>query len=396
MSVVRTIFLQCPAPSVSPLSTTPFSTSKCGSVKFTISCSSAVSPVTVLNGNVDKKPYERTEVRLGLPSKGRMATDTLDLLKDCQLSVRQVNPRQYVAEIPQISNLEVWFQRPKDVVRKLVSGDLDLGIVGLDIVQEYGQAGFFFIRSSSLQFLWQGDDDLILVHDALDYGDCRLSIAIPKYGIFENINSLKELAQMPQWTPERPLRVATGFTYLGPKFMNENGLKHVTFSTADGALEAAPAKIDAYYIFSFKMGIADAIVDLVSSGTTLRENNLKEIEGGVILESQAVLVASRRSLIQRKGVLDTTHEMLERLEAHLKAMGQFTVTANMRGSSAQEVAERVLSQASLSGLQGPTVSPVFCKRDGKVVADYYAIVICVPKKALYKSVQQLRAVRIYS
>ncbi|KAK6159644.1 hypothetical protein DH2020_003025 [Rehmannia glutinosa] len=365
MSVVRTIFLQCPPASISPISSPSSSSSNCVSVKFSVSCCSVASPVTVVNGNVDRKPYERNGVRLGLPSKGRMATDTLDLLKDCQLSVKQVNPRQYVAEIPQLSNLEVWFQRPKDIVRKLVSGDLDLGIVGLDTVNEYGQ----------------GDEDLILVHEALDYGDCRLSLAIPKYGIFENVNSLKELSQMPQWTPERPLRVATGFTYLGPKFMKENGLSHVTFSTADGALEAAPV-----------MGIADAIVDLVSSGTTLRENNLKEIEGGVILESQAVLVASRRSLIQRKGVLDITHEMLERFEAHLRAVGQFTVVANMRGSSAEEVAERVLSQPSLSGLQGPTVSPVFCKRDGKVAADYYAIVICVPKKALYKSVQQLRAI----
>uniref|UniRef100_A0A2P2MKN0 ATP phosphoribosyltransferase n=1 Tax=Rhizophora mucronata TaxID=61149 RepID=A0A2P2MKN0_RHIMU len=127
-----------------------------------------------------------------------MANDTLELLKDCQLSIRQVNPRQYVAEIPQLSNLEVWFQRPKDIVRKLLSGDLDLGIVGLDTVSEHGQ----------------GHEDLIIVHDALEYGDCHLSLAIPKYGIFENINSLWELAQLPQWTAERPLRVATGFTYV--------------------------------------------------------------------------------------------------------------------------------------------------------------------------------------
>ncbi|KAF3452623.1 hypothetical protein FNV43_RR03056 [Rhamnella rubrinervis] len=327
-------------------------------------CSSE-SQAAVVNGRAEGRISERNEIRLGLPSKGRMAADTLDLLKECQLSVKQVNPRQYVAQIPQLSNLEVWFQRPKDIVRKLLSGDLDLGIVGLDTVSEYGKE----------------NDDLIIVHDALEYGDCHLSLAIPKYGIFENINSIRELAQMPQWTPEKPLRVATGFTYLGPKFMKENGMKYVTFSTADGALEAAPA-----------MGIADAILDLVSSGTTLRENNLKEIEGGVVLESQAVFVASRRSLIQRKGVLDTTHEILERLEAHLRAAGQFTVTANMRGSSAEEVAGRVLSQPSLSGLQGPTVSPVYCKRDGRVAADYYAIVICVPKKALYKSVQQLRAI----
>ncbi|KAL0694540.1 hypothetical protein Bca4012_061720 [Brassica carinata] len=299
---------------------------------------------SVQNGVTDAVSA-RNQIRLGLPSKGRMATDTLDLLK--------------------LPNTEVWFQRPKDIVRKLLSGDLDLGIVGLDIVSEFGQ----------------GNEDLIIVHEALNFGDCHLSLAIPNYGIFENINSLEELAQMPQWTAERPLRVATGFTYLGPKFMKENGIKHVTFSTADGALEAAPA-----------MGIADAILDLVSSGTTLKENNLKEIEGGVVLQSQAALVASRRALTERTGALDTVHEILERLEAHLKAAGQFTVVANMRGTDAEEVAARLKTQPSLSGLQGPTISPVYCKRDGKVSIEFYAIVICIPKKALYESVQQLRAV----
>ncbi|PIA25543.1 hypothetical protein AQUCO_11100010v1 [Aquilegia coerulea] len=190
------------------------------SVKPTFTCFSSSSSSLSSSSITD-----RAEIRLGLPSKGRMASETLELLKDCQLSVRQVNPRQYVAEIPQLSNLEVWFQRPKDIVRKLLSGDLDLGIMGLDTLSEFGQ----------------GDEDLILVHDALDYGDCHLSIAIPKYGIFENINSLSELAQMPQWTKEKPLRVATSFNYLGPKFMKEKGFEHVTFSTADGALEAAPA-----------------------------------------------------------------------------------------------------------------------------------------------------------
>ncbi|XP_074309273.1 ATP phosphoribosyltransferase 2, chloroplastic [Silene latifolia] len=376
MAIPQTFLQQCQSISAFPLfspSTTsiaspppPPPNSSRVSFQFRVfACSQTSSPMNVVNGNADLRLPLRSEIRFGLPSKGRMAADTLDLLKDCQLSVKQSNPRQYVAQIPQLSNLEVWFQRPTDVVKKLLSGDLDLGIVGFDTLSEYGQ----------------GNEDLIIVHDALEYGECHLSLAIPKYGIFENINSLKELAEMPLWTAERPLRVATGFTYLGPKFMKDNGLKHVTFSTADGALEAAPA-----------MGIADAILDLVSSGTTLKENNLKEIDGGVVLQSQAVLVASRKSLIGRSGVLDTTHEILERLEAHLRAMGQFTVTANMRGSSAEEVAERILSQSSLSGLQGPTVSPVFSKRGGKPSPDYFAIVICVPKKDLYKSVQQLRAI----
>ncbi|URD83486.1 ATP phosphoribosyltransferase [Musa troglodytarum] len=295
---------------------------------YAVCCSNGNPSTVVLPGSSrDLESRERKVVRLGLPSKGRMADETLSLLKNCQLSVRQLNPRQYVADIP------------------------------------------------------QGNDDLIVVHEALGFGACRLSIAIPKYGIFENVNSLGELAKMPQWTKDQPLRIETGFSYLGNKFFKEKGFEHVRFQRSEGALEAYPA-----------MGTTDAILDLVSSGTTLRENNLKEIEGGVVLESQAVLVASRRSLNMRKGALEITHEMLERLEAHLRAIGVVTVVANMRGNSAEEVAERVLSQPSLSGLQGPTISPVFRSRDGKVVVDFFAIVICVPQRELYKSVQQLRSI----
>lgn len=146
MPVVRTIFLQFHSASISPFLSSAIPASNNISEKFTVSCCSLASPVTVVNGNVEKMPSERNEVRLGLPSKGRMATDTLDLLKvilymycfpgqrhhlmseytqwqicnfryglcevicfgfwgvlqDCQLSVKQVNPRQYVAEIPQV------------------------------------------------------------------------------------------------------------------------------------------------------------------------------------------------------------------------------------------------------------------------------------------------------
>ncbi|KAK9001579.1 hypothetical protein V6N11_083359 [Hibiscus sabdariffa] len=295
---------------------------------FTYCCSSQFERA-VVNGKSDGTIAERDEIRIGLLSKGRMAADTLNLLKDCQLSVKQVNPRQYIAQIPQLSNIEVWFQRTKDIVRKLLSGDLDLGIVGFDTLSEYGRnssladpfsMSLFELHRVNIggdlvfQCVLQGDENLIIVHDALEYVVCRLSLAIPKYGMFENINSLKELAQMPLWTVDRPLRVATGFTFLGPKFMNENGFKHVIFSTADGALEAAPALILT----------EQKVVTLMKCGSTLRENNLKEIEGGVVLETQAVLVASRKALIQRKGVLDTTHEILERFEAHLRAVGQFT------------------------------------------------------------------------
>ncbi|CAM6045981.1 unnamed protein product [Sphagnum compactum] len=328
-------------------------------------CNKASSSLLLRNCNsrTVRRDVERETVRMALPSKGRMAEDTLALLQECELSVRKLNPRQYIADISELKNVEVWFQRASDVVRKLRSGDVDMGIVGYDMVREYGE----------------DDEDLIIIHDALGFGECHLGIGIPTYGIFENISSLSQLAAMPQWTEDRPLRVVTGYTYLGEKFFQEKGLKHVQLSTADGALEAAPA-----------MGTADAILDLVSSGTTLRENNLKEINGGAVLSSQGVFVANKRALLERKEVLDVAHELLERFEAHLTAHGQFTVVANMRGSSAEEVAERILEHTDFPGLQGPTISPVYTTKNGNISVDYYAIVICVPKPKLYHAVRQLR------
>uniref|UniRef100_A0ACD5WVW0 Uncharacterized protein n=1 Tax=Avena sativa TaxID=4498 RepID=A0ACD5WVW0_AVESA len=366
-------FLLSPSPSPSPPSSTLrvrpslAPAAAAGGARFHAPRAAAAAATAVSAKPAKAAPLsaDRTAVRLGIASKGRMSDLTRDLLKSCQLTVIQTNPRQYIADIPQMPNLEVWLQRPTDIVRKLCSGDLDLGIVGYDIISEIGQ----------------GNDDLVIIHDALDFGHCHLSLAVPKEGIFQNINTLEELLNMPQWTEERPMRVVTGFGYVGAKFLKEKGFKHVSFLSGDGALESYPA-----------MGMADVIVDLVSSGTTLHENNLKEIEGGVILESQAALVASRKSLNRREGALEISHEMLERLEAHLTASGKIMVTANMRGNSAEEVAERVLSQPSLCGLQGPTISPVYCSLDGNVAVDYYAINIVVPQKSLYKSIQQLRSI----
>ncbi|GMJ02097.1 hypothetical protein HRI_003878900 [Hibiscus trionum] len=109
------------------------------------------------------------------------------LQKDCQLSVKQVNPRQYVAQIPQLSNVEVWFQRPKDIVRKLLSGDLDLGIVGLNTVSEYGQ----------------GNEDLIIVHDALEFNNLFISSLCALTCVFliledcnENISNLVSICRL--------------------------------------------------------------------------------------------------------------------------------------------------------------------------------------------------------
>ena len=305
---------------------------------------------------------------MALPSKGRMAEDTLALLKDCQLNVVKPNPRQYVARISQLPGVEVWFQRATDVVRKLTYGDVDLGIVGGDMVAEIGDA----------------DPDLVVLHDALGFGHCHLALGVPMTGRFAAIDSLDKLRAMP-WSEAAPLRVVTGYQNIARRYFREKGFEHVVLLSADGALEAAPA-----------MGSADIILDLVSTGVTLRENNLRQIEGGKIMESEGCLVANRQALLGRPGLLEVCHELIERLEAHLTAEGYYSVVANMRGGSAAEVSERLI-RAGLGGLQGPTVSPVYTLEGGgaggagpAAERGFYAAVICVAKKQLYPAVKSLR------
>ncbi|GJP40125.1 hypothetical protein CLOM_g24411 [Closterium sp. NIES-68] len=331
------------------------------------------SPASEATTSSAARSRQRDVVRLALPSKGRMAEDTLALLKECELTVRKPNPRQYIAEISEIEGLEVWFQRASDCVRKLLSGDVDMTIVGYDMVKEYGK----------------DDPNLLIVHDSLGFGKCHLSIAVPSYGIFERVNSIQDLIAMPQWSATNPLRIVTGYTHLGKRFFDQLDFPHVQLSTADGALEAAPA-----------MGTADAILDLVSTGTTLKENNLKELKGADVLSSQGVFVGvfvvSRRALEERPGLLGMTKEMLERIEAHLCARDQYIVTANMRGLSEEDVAHRVLENTSFPGLQGPTISRVYSRGDDSpdgaagIKVDYFSATVVVPRSHIYTSIRELR------
>lgn len=287
-----------------------------------------------------------------------MAEDTLALLKDCQLTVVKPNPRQYVAQISQMPGVEVWFQRATDVVRKLTYGDVDIGFVGHDMVAEIGD----------------DHEELLIVHDALGYGSCHLALGVPATGKFADVNTIEDLKNMP-WSASNPLRVVTGYHNIARKFFAKVGMEHVELLSADGALEAAPA-----------MGCADIILDLVSTGVTLRENNLKEIEGGKIMESEGVLVVNKTALLERPGMLELVHELLERLEAHLVAQKYYSVIVNMTGKSAEDVSERLV-QAGLGGLQGPTVSSVYPEG---TPSGYFAAIICVPKKELYPAVKTLR------
>jgi ATP phosphoribosyltransferase len=306
--------------------------------------------------------YERTGLRLALPSKGRMEGETLSFLRECGLSVNKVNPRQYIAEIAELSHLEVWFQRSADIVRKVRDGIVDLGIVGFDMVVEYRGLA----------------DEVVIIHDALGYGHCHLSVAVPE--TWAEVNSISDLAALAATChPQQPLRVVSKYERQTTAFLERRGVKPYRILHADGALEAAP-----------QMGSADLIVDLVSSGVTLRENRLKSIEGGRLLDSQAVFIGNRAALTTNSEVLVIARQMLERFEAHLRAMEHFTVIANIRGESAEAVARRVFEQPNLGGLQGPTISPVYLRQPSGT--NWFAISIVVHKNSLHQAIEQLRAI----
>jgi ATP phosphoribosyltransferase len=301
---------------------------------------------------------EHTDIRLSLPSKGRLAGDAVDFLAACGLGVSKPNPRQYAARIPALPDLTVLFQRPGDIVVSVRDGSVDFGITGMDVVAE---------RSGA-------NGNLVVLHDALSFGHCRLALAVPES--WEEVQTMKDLAIHAR-ALERPLRVATKFPNLTSGFLMRHDVPCVLIH-AEGTLEVAPA-----------IGYADMVADLVSSGQTLRVNRLQTLEDGVIVSSQAALIANRIALRKQPDVLTIACELLEIVEAHLRAEERLSVVANMRGESPEAIARQMFAQETLGGLQGPTVSRVVVRDENP---NWYAVHIVVRRSDLFRAVAELRAI----
>jgi ATP phosphoribosyltransferase len=303
----------------------------------------------------------RSDIRLALPSKGRLEPESLDFLDRCGLRLYKPNPRQYQATIPAIPALAVLFQRPGDIVVGVRTGSIDFGIAGLDVIEE--QRG--------------SDGEILILHDELGFGACNLVLAAPEgWGadtVAEVVSHLQSLIS------GRPVRVATKYHTLTERFLREHNFPEFKLIDAEGTLEVAPA-----------IGYADLIADLVSSGQTLRDNRLTPLSGGVILRSQACLIANRNALQTRPEVLAVARELLEYIEAHLRAERYFMVTANMRGKSPEAISQAMFTQPDLRGLQGPTIAPVVPHTEREIA--WHAVNIIVRKDRITDAVQQLRAI----
>lgn len=297
-------------------------------------------------------------IRISLASKGRLAEDSLAFLAACGLGVDKPNPRQYEARIPALPNLIVLFQRPGDIVVSVRDGSVDFGLTGIDVLEER-----------------RGTNGAILVlHDALGFGQCTLSLAVPEG--WEDVQCVADLAGKASYM-ERPLRIATKYPVLTARFLAAGGIPH-TLISAEGTLETAPA-----------IGYADLISDLVSSGQTLRDNRLRPLPDGTIQHSQAALIANQRSLCSRPAALAIARQLLEYFEAHLRASENLAIFANMRGPSPEAIAARLFAEKTIGGLQGPTISKVVV-RDAD--PNWYALHIVVRREQLFQAISELRAI----
>lgn len=300
----------------------------------------------------------REQLRLSIPSKGRLSEDTVEFFKACGFNIHKANPRQYEGTIAEFPEMTVLFQRPSDIVLSLMDGSIDFGITGLDLFAEYDAMG----------------DGIILLHDALGYGHCALCLAIS-----ESVVSVKSVSDLRAYQLKlgRPIKVATKYSRLTKQFFDQLDIPY-TLVSAEGTLELAPA-----------IGFADIISDLVSSGQTLKDNRLKKIENGRILGSQAVLAGNKHVLQSNPKALSIAKQLLEFFEAYQRAENNMSIFVNIRGENKHEIANKIFSQTTIGGLNGPTISDIV-RRDDDI--NWHALHIIVHKDELFKAITELRAI----
>lgn len=310
-------------------------------------------------------------LRLGIPSKGSLAKDGMDLFANAGLKIHKPNARQYSATIKSLPGVEVFFQRPTDIFHKVQDGTVDIGVTGIDIAHEYAEADFDTICGQSSR---SGD---VVIARPLGFGAARLVVAVPESWL--DVTSVTDLADLAMHYKEkgRKLRVATTFHNLTRKWLFRKGITNFTIVNAEGALEVAPS-----------MGYADVIADLTATGTTLKENRLKEIQGGTILASEACLVCNAKNLSQSPQKLRLVKYILEYIEANLRAKKFVSVLANIQGTSQDEVGERLVNATDLSGMVGPSVVKVYSKLSD--TSTWYEVNIVIERNKLLDTIEHLR------
>ena len=301
-------------------------------------------------------------LRLALPGDRMMEQDTLDFLSNCGLRVSRPSPRQYIGRLAALPAVTVLFQRSVDIPGELDDGAVDIAILGLER----------FLESCD-----ETGDSTVVIPD-LGYSHAQLVMAVPNS--LNGVTTMKDLAQAAKESEKNgnPLRIATKYHRQVAQFLDKHNVPGYRLVHVTGGVEAAP-----------QMDTADIVSDLASSGGTLRENNLKVLDDGVIVQSAACVVANKRQLRENRLKLEATKTVLELIEARLRAEGSYSIIANIQGESTEKVADLVMQSSDVAGMQGPTVSRVVSK-SGET--NWYSVSVVVPISRLTQGVDHLRAI----
>ncbi len=240
-------------------------------------------------------------LKIAIQKSGRLNEDSIQMLKDCGISINNGND-QLKAEASNFP-LEILFLRNSDIPQYLIDGVVDAAIVGDNLLVEKGKN--------------------IIVAEKLGFSKCKVSVAVPKTFQYESIQDLNNL------------RIATSYPNTVINFFNSKGIT-VDIHQISGSVEIAP-----------NIGLADAIVDIVSSGSTLFKNNLKEVE--VIFKSEAVLAVSPKISLETQAILS---KLQFRIQSVLRAKKCKYILMNVPNENIARITN------ILPVLKSPTVMPL--------------------------------------
>lgn len=245
--------------------------------------------------------FNMDRIKIAIQKSGRLNEDSLQILKDCGISID--NGRDQLKAIARDFPMEVFYLRNGDIPQYLRDGVVDIAIIGENILVEKG-------------------DDLNIV-ERLGFSKCRVSLAIPKSANYSNLNDLAGK------------KIATSYPNTIENYLKVQGID-AELHIINGSVEIAP-----------NIGLADAICDIVASGSTLFQNNLKEVE--TILYSEAVLAVSPKISPNRATILS---QLQFRVQSVLKARKFKYVLMNVPNHKLSEIINL------LPGMRSPTVLPL--------------------------------------
>ena len=240
-------------------------------------------------------------LKIAIQKSGRLYEESMQLLKDCGIDVK--NGRGQLKACAENFPLEVFFLRDDDIPQYVEDNVAHAGIVGENVLLEKNK--------------------MVTSVQELGFGKCRLCVAVPKS---DEYGSMQYLSGK---------RIATSYPFLTKKFLLENNIE-AEIHEISGSVELAPG-----------IGLADAICDLVSSGSTLLMNGLKEVQ--TILESQAVLISSGQLEMAQQEILD---KLLFRIRAVKKAKNNKYILLNAPNEALPTIFNL------LPGMKSPTVLPL--------------------------------------